>query len=173
MEKNYKYPFIKGGKAMVAAVLGACSYIRETGYFNKAVRYYSEKYDVDPDELEKNIRARQAAGQRSKSTAGRTYKYFIVARIITNDANYNDIPYRYDIVRGISEKTVKARFTESDWNNTTRNYTGSSYDPCYEHKIIGEYATKQEAEEALDKIERETKDDRNTDAPFEGTKNVV
>ena len=28
---EYKYPYIKGGKAIVAAVLGACGYIRETG----------------------------------------------------------------------------------------------------------------------------------------------
>ena len=43
---EYKYPYIKGGKAMVAAVLGACSYIRETGYFNRAVTYYANKYNV-------------------------------------------------------------------------------------------------------------------------------
>lgn len=72
MEKNYKYPFIKGGKAMVAAVLGACSYIRETGYFNKAVRYYSEKYDVDPDELEKK-HSGETGGGTEKQIHRRTH----------------------------------------------------------------------------------------------------
>jgi hypothetical protein len=77
---NYKYPYIKGGKQMVAAVLGACKMISDTGYFNKAVSYYSEKYDVDKEELAKNIRARQAAGQK-----GRTCKYRYYAVLFFKD----------------------------------------------------------------------------------------
>ena len=63
----YKYPFIPD-KRMYAAVMGACKYIRETGYFNKAVQYNADKFGVDPNELEKEIRKRQSAGQKGKSS---------------------------------------------------------------------------------------------------------
>lgn len=68
------YPYIKD-KNMYAAVMGACSYIRDTGYFHKAVSYYADKYKVDEKELEREIRKRQAAGQKGKT---RKYKYFVV-----------------------------------------------------------------------------------------------
>lgn len=73
----YKYPYI-ADKKMYAAVMGACSYIRETGYFNKAVSYYADKYGVDAAELEAHIRQRQGAGQKGKT---RKYKYYVIVAL--------------------------------------------------------------------------------------------
>ena len=69
---KYKYPYI-ADPDMYKAVMGACSWIRKDGYFNKAVSYYSRYYGVDADELAAEIRKRQAAGQR-----GKTYSWFVV-----------------------------------------------------------------------------------------------
>ena len=161
---EYKYPYIEGGKKMVAAVLGACSYIRETGYFNKAVSYYADKYGVDEDELADNIRKRQAAGRKAKAaerkaaaadSGGRKYKYYVVGSHIYCEAAYTDGISDLRIVRGLSAKTVANRFSERDWKETCANDTGSSWSPIFEHKILGEYDTKQEAEDALKKIREE------------------
>ena len=73
---EYRYPYIKD-RDMYAAVMGACSYIRETGYFNKAVSYYARKFGVDRDELEKEIRKRQGAGQKLKNK-GRKYEWVLI-----------------------------------------------------------------------------------------------
>lgn len=148
---DYKYPYIKGGKAMVAAVLGACKMIRDTGYFNKAVRYYANRYGVDEYELEKNIRARQAAGQKGKrgQSAGKTYKWYLICETSYCEADYEVSVRNPQIVRGLSRKTVLNRFSDSDWGRTVRNDTGSSYSLIYGHKVIGEFETKADAEQAL------------------------
>jgi hypothetical protein len=153
---NYKYPYIEGGKKMVAAVLGACSYIRETGYFNKAVSYYADKYGVDEEELADNIRKRQAAGRKAKAaeTGGRKFKYYVVGNTSYCDAMYDDTPSDLQIVRGLSKKTVENRFSERDWKETYANDTGSSWSPIFRHTVLGEYETKQEAEDALEAIMR-------------------
>lgn len=148
---DYKYPYIKGGKAMVAATLGACSMIRDTGYFNKAVKYYANKYGVDEDELEKNIRARQAAGQKGNhnQNAGKVYKWYLVCETAYCEADYEISVRNPQIVRGVSQKTVQNRFSDYDWKRTVKNDTGSSYSLIYGHKVIGEFETKAEAEQAL------------------------
>lgn len=50
-----KLPYISD-KALYAAVMGACSYARDTGHFNKATSYYAEKYDVDVEDVRKYVR---------------------------------------------------------------------------------------------------------------------
>lgn len=78
------YPYI-ADKRMYAAVMGACRWIRKDGYFNKAVRYYADKYGVDEDELAAEIRKRQSAGQKKKNATApkRKYKYYVVAKWAT------------------------------------------------------------------------------------------
>ena len=68
-----RYPYI-ADKEMYAAVMGACSMIREMGYFHKAVSYYASRYGVDEDELAAHIRARQGVGQHGKQRGA--YKNF-------------------------------------------------------------------------------------------------
>ena len=124
---EYKYPFIKGGKAMVAATLGACSYIRDTGYFNKAISYYADKYNVDPKKLEENVRARQAAGQRA-SKAKRVYHWFAVEYSMGNERNgcayFEPLEAQYTTARGVSADTVQKRLSAHD------DYI-SEYAPCH------------------------------------------
>ena len=144
----YKYPFIPD-KRMYAAVMGACKYIRETGYFNKAVQYNADKFGVDPNELEKEIRKRQSAGQKGKSSknAGSKQHYFIVVQTVWTDANGYSCGSP-QILRGVSKETVEKRFVDSDFKRTVRNDYGGSYAPSFDH-VVAEFASKNEAEEAL------------------------
>lgn len=70
-----KLPYIPD-KKMYAAVMGACSYVRDTGYFNKATKYYADKYDVDVDEVRKYVRIAQGNGQ--KQAPKRKYKWYVM-----------------------------------------------------------------------------------------------
>jgi hypothetical protein len=72
---EYKYPYISD-KKMYAAVRGACNYIRETGWFNKATQYYADKYGLDVDRVKEEVRKRQAAGQQGRKRM--PYKWFVV-----------------------------------------------------------------------------------------------
>ena len=69
-----KYPFIP--KAYYPAVMFACKLIREHGTFNRAISTAASYYHVDPDEVERHVRARQGAGQRGKT---RKYHWYAVA----------------------------------------------------------------------------------------------
>lgn len=144
---SYKYPFITGGKNMVAATLGACSYIRATGYFNKAISYYAQKYNVNEYELTQNVRARQAAGQKKRApvSKGKKYKWFLICQTVWCEA---DGVTDYDnpvIVKGLSKETVHRRFTDSDWYATIRNDYGGSYAPVYGHQVIAEFDNEHDA----------------------------
>lgn len=44
-DKIYKLPYIKD-KRLYAAVMTACSMVKESGWFNKACKYAADKYDV-------------------------------------------------------------------------------------------------------------------------------
>ncbi len=136
---------------MFAAVMGACSYIRETGYFNKAVSFYADKYGVDEKELARHIRERQAAGQKGRKSAskGRKYKWFFVCKTISTDADPVPV-YQYpEIVRGLTPETVKRRYTEHDFIRTMREDYGGNYAPNYHHVVIAAFDTKEEAENNL------------------------
>ena len=61
---EYKYPWVP--REYFPAMMGALKMIRETGYFNKAVSYYSGKYNVDPNTLVKYIKERQGIEQKDK-----------------------------------------------------------------------------------------------------------
>ncbi len=69
-----KLPYIKD-KPLYAAVMGACSYVRETGYFNKATSYYANKYNVDVEDVRKYVRIAQGNGQRGST---RKYKWYVI-----------------------------------------------------------------------------------------------
>lgn len=91
-----KLPYIPD-KKMYAAVMGACSYIRETGYFNKATQYYADKYHVDVEQVRKYVRIAQGNGQKQAAKkAPRKYKWYAVA--VMEDYYYLD----YDVGRYFS-----------------------------------------------------------------------
>lgn len=141
-----KYPFIPD-KRMYAAVMGACKYIRERGYFNKAISYYADKYDVDSEELAKHIRARQAAGQKGRKSAstGKKYHYFICCETVWCEANGETAYMHPSIERGLSKETVMRRMSAYDWERTCREDYGGSYAPVYGHEVLAQYDSEEEA----------------------------
>lgn len=141
-----KYPFIPD-KRMYAAVMGACSMIRATGHFHRAVEYYADKYGVDESELESHIRERQGAGQKGKK--GGKYKYYIVCKVTNTDARWERSRSNYEIIRALSKENAEKRFWVADWYETRRDDYGGSYAGIYNHEVIGEYETKAQAESRL------------------------
>lgn len=80
-----KYPYIP--KSLYPAVMYACSLIRKYGTFNVACRTAANHYGVDADDVEKHVRARQAAGQKGKSR-----KYvFSPSQVFTTNGGTNMI----------------------------------------------------------------------------------
>lgn len=152
----YKYPYISD-KKMYAAVMGACSYIRDKGYFNKAVSYYANKYGVDPDELAEEIRKRQGAGQKGKT---RKYKYYLVEG--WTDEWYNMYDYdvlfsQYEPQKWENERKRMARIIKAtNRQNAEAQIPKGRLDRdfrmrgfCLTDYMIQEYETLKEAEDAL------------------------
>ena len=74
----HKLPYI-ADKKMYAAVMGACSYVRDTGYFNKATSYYADKYNVDVEEVRRYVRIAQGNGQKQAAKRKKwEYKWYVV-----------------------------------------------------------------------------------------------
>ena len=94
---------------MYAAVMGACSWIRESGYFNKATKYYADKYGVDVDELRKYVRTAQGNGQKQAAKKEkRKYYWFVVVAL--RDFYHADDCGTYD----------SWNYSDDDFRNNTR-----------------------------------------------------
>lgn len=143
-----KYPRIP--KQYFPAVMFACKIIREEGAFNKALSVASNYYGVDKSELEKYIRARQAAGQRGNG--GYKLKWYVIDRRVACEAN-PEWSHSYHIVRGRSRDSVLRTYVDRDMAFDMRNDTGSSYSRYMSTVIVSEHETKAEAEEAFAKLE--------------------
>ena len=135
----YKYPYI-ANKRMYAAVMGACSWIRESGYFNKAVSYYAEQYGVDADELAGHIRARQSAGQKGKKRG--TYKYFVVLTWESCDADGEAHLVDIQVKKALNKSNAKQSWLDFQ----RRNDYGGSYALYRFDEVLNEFATKKEAD---------------------------
>ena len=136
---KYKYPYI-ADPDMYKAVMGACSWIRKDGYFNKSVSYYSRYYGVDADELAAEIRKRQAAGQRGKSRP----MYWWVAYPFYYNGDWGEYDYCPPVVvKGASESNVE------EWHEVADGVD-------YGRRVVsGPHKTKKEAEAVLAKIPEE------------------
>ncbi len=148
-----KYPYIHD-KNMFAAVMFACKLIRETGYFNKAVRKTADYYNVDADELIRHIRERQAAGQRGRAK-GRKYRWFILNEYQETEAQGIMNCHNYCIIRATCYENASSRFSEKDWRESVAQDYGGNYAPWISHSVVGDhdgYATKSEAVQALKQI---------------------
>lgn len=136
---DYKYPYI-ANKKMYCAVMGACKWIRESGYFNKAVKYYADRYGVDADELAKHIRERQGAGQKGKKRGA--YKYYVVLTWESCDADGEAHLIDLKTKKAMNESNAK-----QDWWDFNRvNDYGGSYAPYRFDEVLNEFATKKEAD---------------------------
>ncbi len=132
-----KYPFI-ADKKLYAAAMFACKMIREEGFFNKAVARAADHYNVDEEDVAKEVRKRQSAGQKGKPLG--KMKWFIVCSN-TGDVIASTFS-RFRIMRGKSAETVTTKdmsyreFIDMMENDTHRLI-----------EVVGEYESKKEAEE--------------------------
>lgn len=147
---EHKYPWVP--REYFPAVMFACKMIRESGYFNKAIEAASEYYNVDEVELEKHVRARQAAGQRGRKRG--SFKWFVAVPFVDSDAHpYDGGPGgRPRIVKGLTKESVERRFTKCDAGATKRNDYGGPYSLAYWTRIYGPFTSKSEAEEYVLKL---------------------
>lgn len=125
----------------------ACKMIREDGYFHKAIEAAADYYGVDEKEIEKHVRARQAAGQKGVA-AGRKYKYYISIPLRSNDAGYFERGFPR-VIRASSLENAEKHFDDSDFDRTIAEDYGGSYAFSYYHQIIGNkdgYTSKSDAE---------------------------
>ena len=140
-----KLPFIPD-KKMYAAVMGACSYVRDTGYFNKATQYYADKYDVDVDEVRKYVRIAQGNGQ--KQAAKRKYYWFAVEFSMGNERNgccyFEPIAAQYTVKKGLTPDSVQNSLSKDD------DYF-DEHSPCHWFGRIEQFETKQEAIDTIKK----------------------
>ena len=136
---EYKYPYI-ANKRMYCAVMGACKWIRESGYFNKAVSYYADKYGVDEAELAKHIRARQSAGQKGKKRG--TYKHYVVITWESCDADGEAHLIAINVKKAMNEQNARQSWLDFQ----RRNDYGGSYAPYRFDEVLNEFATKNEAD---------------------------
>lgn len=138
---GYKYPYI-ADKKLYAAVMGACSYIRETGWFNKATQYYADKYDLDVELVREEVRKRQAAGQKGRKRG--TYKWFVVERHVCSSGGFLYGPSKttegYYVVKATNKHNAERRF---------EYYPRDPYSPYYSGSAIYEGDSEEECENWL------------------------
>lgn len=137
MSEN-KYPYI-ADKELYAAVMGACNYIRETGWFNKATQYYADKYGLDVDVVREEVRKRQAAGQKGKTRS--PYKWFVVERKLYSSGSFFCGPsyttVDYNIVKAANKHNAE---------NRPEYLPRDMYSPHYIGVSIFEGSSKEECE---------------------------
>lgn len=150
-----KLPFIPD-KRLYAAVMGACSYVRSTGFFNKATEYYANKYDVDVDEVRQYVRLAQSNGQKAKTKSApkKKYYWFAVEFSMGNERNgcdyFEESQADYDVRKGLTADSVRRTMTKYD------DYI-SEYEPCHWFGRVEKCETREEAE-ALVKTWKQARD---------------
>jgi len=141
----YKLPYIPD-KRLYAAVMGACSYVCSTGWFNKATEYYANKYGVDVEQVRKYVRMAQGNGQKKKnaSRTPRKYFWFAVEFSMGNERNgcdhFEPSEARYCVQKGLTVESVKKRLSMAD-------DMASEYSACHWFGRVAPFDTKEEAEQ--------------------------
>lgn len=147
-----KLPYIPD-KDTYRAVVGACSYIRETGWFNKATSYYAKKYNVDVDEVRKFVRIAQGNGQKEAAkNSPKKYKWYAVEYSMGGERNggaYFESEYAcYEVRKGLNEGSVMRTMCKNDepWNE---------YAAVHWFGRIKEFSSKDEAEQCVEDWRKE------------------
>ena len=144
-----KLPYIPD-KKLYAAVMGACSWIRESGFFNKATNYYADKYGVDADEVKKYVRLAQSNGQKAKAKQAPKKKYYWFAVEFSmgnerNGCNYFEESYAdYDVRKGLTADSVCRTISKHD------DYM-SEYEPVHYFGRVERFESKEKAVECVRK----------------------
>lgn len=173
-----KLPYIPD-KKLYAAVMGACSWIRESGFFNKATNYYADKYGVDVDEVKKYVRLAQSNGQKAKvkQAPKKKYYWFAVEFSMGNERSgcnyFEESLADYDVRKGLNANTVRRAISKHD------DYM-SEYEPVHWFGRIEQFDTREEAEECVgmwkwvkESKEQGQKDSLSTSEFFERLKQSV
>jgi hypothetical protein len=114
-----KLPFI-ADKDLYAAVMGACSWIRETGYFNKACSYYANKYSVDVDDVKQYVRIAQQNGRKASSKCKNTkFKYYLVHGHFAGERGtllncYDKDSGKWELVKASNKKNAIKQLSKHD-----------------------------------------------------------
>ena len=69
-DKIYKLPYIKD-KRLYAAVMTACSMVKESGWLNKACKYAADKYDVREADVRDYVLIASRRGRIISGNSGR------------------------------------------------------------------------------------------------------
>lgn len=158
-----KLPYIRN-KRLYAAVMGACSYIRETGWFNKATQYYANKYGVGVDDVRKYVRIAQGNGQREAAKKKpATFKWYTAVVMkdwycADDDGSHASWDYTHEEKVQHSFVIVKRAKSLDNLERTIYNSAGLKGADVFEvpHTVYTvikatEYDTKREADEAMDR----------------------
>lgn len=152
-----KYPYIPN-KKLYAAVMCACSYIRETGYFNKACEYAADKYGVDAEDVASEVRKRQSVGRKNKYKKI-TYKYYAVEYSI----GYGERNNYFQNCSNYVATVKRASSAENAMKQITKEEDKDIYAPNeWKERVayfgrIEEFKTQKEAQECVNRWLKERK----------------
>lgn len=152
-----KYPYIPN-KKLFAAVMGACSYIRDTGYFNKACEYYADKYGLKVEDVEREVRKRQSVGRKNKYKKV-TYQYYAIEYSIGYGEEECFFQKYSNYVAEVKRATCKENAMHQVSNVEDRQiYAYHDWkDVIAYFGRVEEFKTKKEAQECVDKWLEERK----------------
>lgn len=142
-----KLPYIYD-KKLFLAVMGACSYVKATGWFNKACAYYADKYDVDEDEVCKYVHIASI----KKGNSGYKFKYYVVAKMCSSceGSDVGIVNYRIQKAKNKDNAAKEYKFID----------TGSYYNTDYFDDVLYEFETRKEAEEKLAELQEKREKER-------------
>lgn len=154
---EYKYPYIP--KDYYAPVMFACKMIRQNGYFNKAISTAARYYGVDENELEKHVRARQAAGQKG-TAKGRKYHYYLVCGVSETERDPMPVIHEITVEKATSAQNAHKKYNEIDDRKSRQNYTGGIDSISFWHITVDDtkYNTEDDAHKALASMMKELKE---------------
>lgn len=155
-----KLPYIPN-KDMYAAVMGACSMIRETGKFWTAVNYYADKHNVDKEEMIEYIRIAQSNGQRKahgkpSQNLVKPFRYWACISIVDKSGEKSMLKSGVRGARNYSR--LLASLLNTDTNDEYRHCRNDEQINSFAVGNLNGYETRQEALEYLKTHQREIRE---------------
>ena len=105
-DEIYKLPYIKD-KRLYAAVMTACSMVKESGWLNKACKYAADKYDVRESDVRDYVLIASRRGRIISGNSGRKRaKQHKVTRVDEYYSAFISCHTCGDVVRGCDMDSV-------------------------------------------------------------------
>lgn len=107
------YPYIES-KRMYAAVMRVEAAIKENGEeaYDEAVKFYAAQYEVNIEELEKELEKRRLVDKENTPTF--KMQQFLIRRSVSSNINPEWKSVEEMVVKGRTKETVQARYKEID-----------------------------------------------------------